>query len=71
MITSVQILVFKKGDVMPKLNKLIEAVPLILFILGLVAFVVAGFLFNMIIGTIVLAICLIISAWIVSPGVKP
>ncbi|MCM0598314.1 hypothetical protein [Periweissella fabalis] len=55
------------------LNKqILSILPMILFLAGLVALVVAGWLFNTIIGLIVLGICLIFVGYIVSPqgGVK-
>lgn len=55
------------------LNKQILAIlPMLLFLAGLVSLVVAGWLFNTIIGLIVLGICLIFVGYIVSPtgGVK-
>lgn len=56
---------------MNKLNIVAQALPMILFVFGLISFVIAGFLFNLILGVSVLGIALIIMAWIVSPvGIK-
>lgn len=53
----------KGGNVMKLLNYL----PLILIIIGLIVFVIAGYLFNQILGTIILGIALIITGILMIP----
>lgn len=43
-------------------KKIAAVIPLLLFICGLVMFIISGFLFNKIIGCVVSGICLIVLA---------
>lgn len=47
---------------------IMASLPLLLFLAGLVAFVTAGYLFNAIVGTLVLGIALMVCGWVVSPS---
>lgn len=47
--------------------KIINFLPLILIVLGMVAFTVAGFLFNTIIGVILIGITLIVTGLLLIP----
>ena len=57
---------------MNKINKLLVGftvnLPFILVVLGLASFVFAGFLFNQIIGYVILGAALILLAWILAPN---
>jgi NhaP-type Na+/H+ and K+/H+ antiporter len=50
-----------------KLEQLRQALPLLLFLAALIAFVTAGFLINNIAGLVVLGACLLIIGWVLSP----
>jgi hypothetical protein len=41
--------------------------PMLMFLASLVAFTVAGFLINNVVGLVVLGICLLVLGWIISP----
>jgi Flp pilus assembly protein TadB len=62
----------KKVTTIDKLAKLpaliIPSLPLLLFLAGIVAFIVAGYLFSTILGTVVLGIGLMVLGWVVSPS---
>lgn len=62
----------KGGDIINKFKHLIKTLEdnlsFILVLLALISFTVAGFLFNILIGLLVLGFCLFFLAWIISPN---
>lgn len=52
------------------MNIFLQTFTLILFFAGVIAFIVAGWLLNTIVGLLVLGSALILTAFIVSPGTK-
>lgn len=52
---------------MDKFLKIVNYLPLILITLGLIAFVVAGYIFNAILGTCVLGLALIVTGIMLIP----
>ncbi|WP_260339056.1 DUF1056 family protein [Lacticaseibacillus paracasei] len=55
---------------MSKLIMLKELLPTLLFVSGLIAIVTSAYLFNSIIGTLVLGGVLLFSGWIITPTPK-
>lgn len=65
---TLQTLVIARGS--DTTQKLVSNAPMVLFVLGLVAFVVAGYLFTAVLGTVLLGVALIVLAYVVSPDQK-
>ena len=55
---------------MSKLIMLKELLPTVLFVFGLIAIVISGYLFNIIIGTLVLGSVLLFCGWLLTPTSK-
>lgn len=55
---------------MSKLIMLKELLPIVLFVSGLIAIVISAYLFNSIIGTLVLGSVLLFCGWLLTPTSK-
>lgn len=52
---------------MDKLEIIKQLIPTVLFIFGIIAVVTSAYLFNIIIGTLVLGIVLLFTGWLLTP----